>query len=82
MTSIVHLMDDACDAILNGYKDGRMNPSELRVSLAGFESVALVKCVEIARGNPLMLLDLAVVVDYSLEGDTMAITWSCAPEQE
>jgi hypothetical protein len=82
MTSIVHLLDDACAAILNGYKDGRTNPSELRVSPSGFECVALVKRSEVSRGNPLMLLDLAVVVDRSLEGDATAITWSYTPEQE
>ncbi|MET7995730.1 hypothetical protein ABZU76_33040 [Amycolatopsis sp. NPDC005232] len=82
MTSIVHLLDGACVAILNGYRDGRTKPAELRVSPSGYESVALVKRAELSRGNPLVLLDLDVVVDHSLEGDKTAITWAGTPEQE
>jgi hypothetical protein len=82
MTSIVHLLDGACVAILNGYRDGWTKPSQLRVSPSGYESVAQVKRAEMSRGNPLVLLDLDVVVDHSLEGDKTAITWSGTPEQE
>jgi hypothetical protein len=82
MTSIVHLLDGACVAIIDGCRAGRMKPSELRVSPSGYESVALVKRDEVSRGNPLMLLDLEVVVDGSLEGDETVITWSGPPEQE
>lgn len=82
MTSIVHLLDGACTAIINGYRDGWAKPSELRVSPSGYEFVALLKRGEVSRGNPLMLLDLDVVVDHSLQGDKTAITWARAPEQE
>jgi hypothetical protein len=82
MTSIAHLLDGACVAILDGYRRGWRKPSELRVSRSGYKSVALVKRAEVSRGDPLILLDLEVVVDRSLDGDETAITWSGPPEQE
>jgi hypothetical protein len=82
MTSIAHLLDGACVAILNGYRDGWTKPSELRVSPSGYELVALIKRDEVSRGNPLVLLDLEVVVDPSLDGDKTAIKWSGKSEQE
>ncbi|WP_326835233.1 hypothetical protein VSH64_09955 [Amycolatopsis rhabdoformis] len=82
MTSIVHLLDGACVAIIDGFRNGRTKPSQLRVSPSGYESVALVKSAELSRGNPLVLLDLDVVLDPSLEGDRTAITWAGTPEQE
>jgi hypothetical protein len=82
MTSIVHLLDDACTAILEGYRDGRTHPLELRVSDSAFETIARLKQVEVSRGNPLMLLDLAVVADRSLQHDATTVIWSRNPGQE
>jgi hypothetical protein len=82
MTSIVHLLDGACTAILNGYRDGRTHPSELRVSDSAFETITQLKQVEVSRGNPLMLLDLVVVADHSLRHDATTVIWSRNPGQE
>lgn len=82
MTSIVHLLDGACTAILDGYRDGRKHPAELHVSDSAFATISRLKQVEVSRGNPLMLLDLVVVADPSLRGDATTVTWQRNPGQE
>jgi hypothetical protein len=82
MTSTVRLLDDACTAILEGFRAGWRNPSELNVSSAAYDTLARIRRDEVARGNPLMLLGLTVVRDRSLEDGRTTITWSRGTDQE
>ncbi|WP_028934447.1 hypothetical protein [Pseudonocardia spinosispora] len=81
-TSLVRLLDSACTEILDGYRDGRARPWQLHVSPAAFEAISRIKQSEVSRGNPLMLLDLGVVADRSLDGDATVVTWHPNPPPE
>jgi hypothetical protein len=82
MTSIAYLLDNACTAILDGYRGGNSHPSELHVSGSAFETIAQLKQDEVSRGDPLMLLDLVVVADRSLRGNATTVIWLPDVEQE
>lgn len=82
MTSIVRLLDNACAEILSGYREGRRQPWQLSVSPSAFEAVSRIKHGEVSRGNPLMLLDLEVAADRSLDGEATVIDWHTNSPQE
>jgi hypothetical protein len=61
-------VDDVCAAMLE-LPERAARPSTLRVNPQVYEAIARTKQREVGRGNPIVLLDLDVVMDADVEVD-------------
>ena len=70
--SVARVLDEAVMEILRAKAEGRV-VSELWLNPAVYAEVARAKEREVARGNPLTLLDLEVVDSEMLEAGTVRV---------
>ena len=72
MDSLAVVLDEACERILQA-QDEERSLTTIRASAPVYRAILAAKSDDLARGDPVMLLDLEVVPDLSLSGESVDV---------